>query len=66
MILSKRGTFLLMATRRSACGFKRFLDFVLIDKSELNPDSHKYVVANGIRTPSAFSQSCGYISIGEH
>ena len=66
MILSKYGTLLLMAIRMSACGFMQFLDFVLIDKRELNPDSHKYVVANERRTPSAFSQSLGNIFIAQH
>ena len=66
MILSKCGALLLKAIRMSACGFMRFLDFVLIDKRELNPDSHRYIVANGIRSPSAFSQSLGNIFIAEH
>jgi len=42
---SKRGTILLIAARMSAWDFKRFLDFILIDKKVLNPDSHGYVVA---------------------
>ena len=58
---SKRGTFLLIAIRRSAFGFRRFIDFVLIDRRELNPDSHKYVVANGMKTCSAFPPSVGKI-----
>ena len=41
MILLKRSTLLLIAIRMSACRFRLFLDFVLIDKRELNPDSHK-------------------------
>jgi len=47
---------LLLPTRISACAFKRFLDFVLIDKRVLNPDSHRYVVANGMSSGSAVSQ----------
>lgn len=52
---------LLRSVRMSACAFKRFPDFVLTDKGVLNSDSHKYVVANGIVTASAFSQSLGNI-----
>jgi len=46
--------------------FKLFLDF-LIDKRVLNTYSHKYVVANGMRTASAVAQSLGNItSIAKH
>jgi len=36
MSFSKRGTMLLIATRMSVWAFKRFLDFILIDKRALN------------------------------
>jgi len=41
---------LLIATHISACAFTRFPDFVLIDKTAPNPDSHRYDVANGMST----------------
>jgi len=41
MSFSKRGTMLLIKTRMHACEFKRFIDFVLIDKRVPNPDSHR-------------------------
>jgi len=63
MSFLKRGTMLLIATRMSVCAFKRFLDIVLIDKILLNPDLHRYVVANGMSTTSAVSQSLGNITM---
>lgn len=52
----------------SPCAFKRFLDFILIDKSVLpvNPESHRYVVANGLSAATAVSLSFGNITFGEH
>jgi len=50
----------------SACAFKRFLKFVVIDKRVLNPDSHRNVVANGMSTAGAVSQSLGNITITEN
>ena len=41
----------------SACEFRRYVDFVLIDSSVLKPDSHKYVVPNGIKTLGGLSPS---------
>ena len=66
MTFFKRGFVLLIATRMFACAFKRFLDFVLIDKRVLNPDSHRYVIANGACTGSAHSHCLGNMTVAEH
>jgi len=50
---SKHGTMLLIATSRSLCALMQFLDFILIDRRVLNPDSHRYVVANRMSKPNA-------------
>jgi len=39
--LTNRGTSLLIDIHMSACGFKGYLDFALIDKRELNPVSRR-------------------------
>ena len=63
---SKRGTMLLIAIRMSACAFTQFPYFVLIDKRMLNLVWRRYVVANGMSTGSAVSQSLGNITLAEH
>jgi len=63
---SKRGNMILIAIRMYGCAFNQFQDFFLIDKKVLNPDSHIYLVANGMSTASAVSQSLGNIAIAVH
>ena len=41
----------------SACEFQQFIDFVLIDNGVLYPGPHRQVIANGMRTIGAFSNS---------
>lgn len=59
MMSEKRGTFFEIATRMSSLIFKQLLDFVLKCKSEENPSSQRYVVANGIRISRAVFDRLG-------